>query len=121
MRKNGYTIVELVVVLAVFSVGYFIAVIAISGKVGFNFEEELYNEKLRAFETQASIYAKSDESLFTEEDTVYVTVGELAEKNVIISNKDGKVVDPRNNDNDLNNVKIKLIKKKDSITAKILN
>lgn len=107
MRKNGYTVVELVIVLAVFSVGYFITVIAISGKVSFNFEEKLYNEKISAIETQASIYAKTDENLFAEDDTAYVTVGDLAEKNAIISNKDGEVTDPRNNDNNLNDVEIK--------------
>ena len=121
MRKNGYTIVELVVVLAVFSVGYFAIVIAISGKVGFNFEEELYNEKISSIEAQASIYAMGDESLFIEDDTAYVTVGDLIEKNAVISNKDGEVVDPRNNDNNLNNIKIKLTKKGDSVTAKALN
>ena len=121
MKKNGYTIIELVVVLAVFSVGYFAAAIFVSDKISFNFEEELYNEKISSIEKQASIYAMSDESLFTEDDTAYVTVGDLSEKNAIISNKDGKVIDPRNNDNNLNNVKIKLVKKGESVIAKALN
>ena len=46
MKKNGYTVIELVVVLAVFSVGYFAATWIISGKVNVNFEEELYEEKI---------------------------------------------------------------------------
>lgn len=52
MKKNGYTVIELVVVLAVFSVGYFAATWIISGKVNVNFEEELYEEKISAIENK---------------------------------------------------------------------
>lgn len=121
MKKNGYTVVELMIVLIVFSVGYFASVIAICGKISFNFEQELYNEKISSIEKQASIYANAEENLFSEDNTVYVTIGDLVEKNVIISNKNGEVVDPRNNDTNLNDVKIKLEKKEDFVVAKALN
>lgn len=121
MKKNGYTVVELVVVLAVFSIGYFAATWIISGKVNVNFEEQLYEEKISAIEKQASIYAMKDEKLFEKEKVAYLTVGDLAEKNAIISSANGKVIDPRNNENDLNNVKIKLTKESDKITALVLD
>lgn len=121
MKKNGYTVIELVVVLAVFSVGYFAAAWIISGKVNVNFEEELYEEKISAIEKQASIYAMTDESLFEKDKVAYLTVGDLVEKNAIISNENGKVNDPRNEEKDLNDIKIKLTKDNDKVTAVVLN
>ena len=109
MKKNGYTVIELVVVLAVFSVGYFAATWIISGKVNVNFEK------------QASIYAMTDESLFEKDKVAYLTVGDLVEKNAIISNENGKVNDPRNEEKDLNDIKIKLTKDNDKVTAVVLN
>ncbi len=120
MRKNGYTIIELVIVLAVFTVGYFSLSWIVSGKLNVNFEEELYEKKISAIEKQASIYAKSDDSLFAKDETAYLTIGDLASKNVIIANNDGNVVDPRNNTNNLNDIKIKLTKTDDQVTAKAL-
>ena len=121
MNKKGYSAVELIIVLAVFSVGYFVATWVISGKIGVNFADLLYEEKISAIEKQASIYAMNDLSLFEENKTTYVTVGDLVDKNVVISNSDGKVVDPRSEDNVLNDVKIKLTKKDDKVEAKVLN
>lgn len=121
MKRNGYTVIELVVVLAVFSVGYFAAAWIISGKVNVNFEELLYEEKISAIEKQASIYAMSEESLFEKEKVAYLTVGDLAEKNAIISNENGKVDDPRNDEKNLNDIKIKLTKDDDKVTAVVLN
>lgn len=121
MKKNGYTVIELVVVLVVFSVGYFAATWIISGKVNVNFEEELYEEKISAIEKQASIYAMTDESLFEKDKVAYLTVGDLVEKNAIISNENGKVNDPRNEEKDLNDIKIKLTKDNDKVTAVVLN
>ena len=120
MKKNGYTIVELVIVLALFTVGYFAIAVSVSQEFRINFKEELYEEKLNAIEKQASIYAMGDEGLFEESQTAYLTVGDLALKGVIISSKDNEVVDPRNDENSLNDVKIKLTKKDDLVIAKAL-
>ena len=121
MKKNGYTVVELVVVLAIFSIGYFAATWVISGSFGVNFKEDLYKEKIAAIEKQASIYAMKDESLFKDDKVAYITIGDLVEKSVVISNGNGEVVDPRNNEKNLNDVKIKLTKEEDTVTATILN
>lgn len=121
MKKNGYTVIELVVVLAVFSIGYFVAVWVVSGKVAVNFEEELYKEKLDAIEKQASLYAISDESLFDKEMVAYVTVGDLVEKSAIIVNANGVVIDPRDEESSLNDIKIKLTKENDKVNVTILN
>ncbi len=121
MKRNGYTAIELVVVLAVFSVGYFVATWVISGKLGFNFENELYKEKITAIEKQASIYAMTDESLFEKDKIAYLTVGDLAEKSVVITNENREIDDPRDAESNLNDVKIKLTKDDDRVVAKILN
>lgn len=120
MKKNGYTTVELLVVLAIFSIGYFTATWVISGYFGGNFNQELYKEKISAIEKQASIYAQANEDLFAEEKTAYVTINDLVKQNAVIANEKGEVTDPRNSDNNLNDIKIKLTKDDEKVVAKAL-
>ena len=95
MKNKGYTVVELVIVLAVFSLFYFIGVGVIAKDINVNYEDTMYEQKIAAIEEQASIYAKSKDELFKDSDTIYLTVKELADAAAIISNKDGEVLDPR--------------------------
>ncbi len=120
MKRNGYTAVELVIVLALFSIGYFSATWIISGKLDVNYEQMLYEQKISAIEKQATIYASSNTNLFENDKTAYLTIDALAQESAIITDADGNVIDPRNNKNNLNNIKIKLTKKDDKISAKAL-
>ncbi len=120
MNKKGYTTVELLVVLTIFSIGYFTATWVISDNFGGNFNEELYEEKISAIEQQASIYAEANDDLFLENKTAYVTINDLVEHNAVISNDKGEVTDPRDSDNNLNDIKIKLTKEDDKVVAKAL-
>ena len=115
MKKNGYTVVELAIVLGVFSACYFVATWIISGKLNVNYEEEMYKERIASIELGAFYYAKSSENLFKEENTVYVTVEDLAKNNVVRSN------DPRDEESSMNNIKVKITNENDEITAKVLS
>ena len=42
MKKNGYTVVELAIVLGIFSICYFTATWVISSKLNVNYEEGMY-------------------------------------------------------------------------------
>lgn len=120
MKKNGYSVVELVVVLGIFSIFYFSMVGIVSSKIDVKFEEEMFNNKISTIEKQAEIYAKNSEKLFESSNSVYMTVKDLAQLNVIITNKEGVVVDPRNDNNDLNNLKVKITNENNEISAKVL-
>ncbi|MEG1288554.1 MAG: hypothetical protein RSD29_04320 [Bacilli bacterium] len=119
MKKNGYAVIELVIVLAVFSVGYFFVANKVSYLFNVNYNKDLYEQKISSIEKQATLYGLSNKDLFKTEKDVYVTVDELAVKGFVISN-DGVVKDPRSENNKLNDVKVKISKEEDNIVAKVL-
>ena len=121
MKNKGYTVVELVIVLAVFSLYYFIGVGEIAKDINVNYEDTMYEQKIAAIEEQASIYAKSKDELFKDSDTIYLTVKELADAAAIISNKDGEVLDPRDGKSNLNEIKVKITNIDSKVTAKVLS
>ena len=94
MKKNGYTVVELAIVLGIFSICYFTATWVISSKLNVNYEEGMYSQKIACIENNAVLYAKANDKLFEKDKTIYVTVDDLAKANAVISS-DGEVIDPR--------------------------
>ena len=121
MKNNrGAVSVGLIALLAVFTVGYFVLANMFSYNFDVNFEEDLYDLKIAAIEKNAVIYAEGHEELFAESSDVYMTVEELALANVIISNSEGVVEDPRNSEDTLNDLRVKITNKDDVITAEVL-
>lgn len=120
MNKKGYTVVELLVLIGVFTIGYFIAANMLSYNFDVDYEDDLYDLKIASIEEQAIVYASVHQELFAESDDVYMTVLDLALENVIVSNKEGVVVDPRDSDATLNDLRVKITNKDDEITAEVL-
>lgn len=121
MKNNkGGASIGLIVILAIFTVAYFVVANMFSYNFDVNFEQELYDLKIAAIEKNATIYAEGHEELFEESSDVYMTVEELALANVIISNSQGVVIDPRNNEDTLNDLRVKITNKDDVITAEVL-
>ena len=82
--------------------------------------EDLYNLKISSIEEQAAIYAEAHTDMFAESNDVYMTVEELALNNAIISTSEGVVADPRDNDETLNELRVKITNNEDEITAEVL-
>ena len=119
-NKKGYTGVELVIVIAVFTVGYFLIANTLSYNFDVDYEEDLYNLKIASIEEQAAIYAEGHTDMFVESNDVYMTVEELAVNNAIISTSDGVVADPRDSENTLNDLRVKITNEDEKITAEVL-
>lgn len=119
-NKKGYTGVELVIVIAVFTVGYFLIANTLSYNFDVDYEEDLYNLKIASIEEQAAIYAEGHTDMFVESNDVYMTVEELAMNNAIISTSDGVVADPRDSENTLNDLRVKITNEDKKITAEVL-
>lgn len=119
-NKKGYTGVELVIVIAVFTVGYFLIANTLSYNFDVDYEEDLYNLKIASIEEQAAIYAEGHTDMFVESNDVYMTVEELAMNNAIISTSDGVVADPRDSENTLNDLRVKITNEDEKITAEVL-
>lgn len=120
MNNKGYTTVELLIVIGIFSVFYFASAIIVSKNFKGNYINELYDQKIAAIETQAAIYGENKEDFFKEDDSVYMTISELALENVIVSNEEGVVTDPRNSEKSLGDLRVKISKEDDKVTAKVL-
>ena len=119
-NKKGYTGVELLIVIAVFTVGYFVAVNAISYNFDVDYQNDLYNLKIASIEEQAEVYAETNNEIFAEGNDVYMTVEELALNNAIISTSEGVVADPRNSEETLNDLRVKITNADEEITAEVL-
>ena len=119
-NKKGFTTVELLITIAIFTVIYFIGVYNVSHAFSYSPQEEEYKAKIHLIEKQAVEYAKQDKTFFDKKNTVYLYVEDLVQANYLSSDKEGDVIDPRNSTKSLNNLKIKLIKEKKSIKASIV-
>lgn len=119
-NKKGYTAIELVVVIAIFTVAYFLVVNAISYVFDVDYEQDLYDMKIAAIEKQAIIYATGHTEIFADSDDVYMTVEELALNNAVVCATEGVVVDPRDSSETLNDLRVKITNKDDEITAVVL-
>lgn len=119
-NKKGYTAVELVIVIALFTVGYFVAANMLSYNFDVNYKEDMYNLKIASIEEQAAIYAETQPDMFTESNDVYMTVEELALNNAVVSTSDGVVTDPRDNEESLNDLRVKITNDDSKITAEVL-
>lgn len=119
-NKKGYTGVELVIVIAVFTVGYFLVANTLSYNFDVDYEEDLYNLKIASIEEQAAIYAEGHTDMFVESNDVYMTVEELAMNNAIISTSEGVVADPRASENTLNDLRVKITNEDEKIIAEVL-
>lgn len=121
MKKNGYTIVELLIVLAVFGLAYFMIANKVSYAFKVDYNSEIYNQTITSIEKNAKIYAENNLDLFKEGKDVYLTVADLAQKNLVFHDNNGVVSDPRENGKTLNDLKVKLTLESDnSVTVKVL-
>lgn len=119
MKKIGGMGISLIVILVVFTIGYFVVANKISYDFTTDYEKDLYDLKLNTIAKNAKIYGENNADLFAEAEDAYITVADLAKQEFIINNE-GIVVDPRDEEKNLNDLKIKLTKKDDEVTAKVL-
>lgn len=120
MKKNGYTVMELLVVLIVLGV-VTLGVLTTTSNAFKDNSKDLYKEKTTLIEHQAVMYGKTLESL-KEEGSLMITVSDLIEKEYLVADdSNGNVVDPRNSKATLNGLKIKLSYNDGNIVAEVVN
>ena len=120
MKKNGYTITELLVVFSVLG----IIVIATLVTTSYAFKdnsEDYYETKIHGIEKVAVIYGQKSEALKNEKNLV-ITVNDLVKEGYVHADgEDGKVTDPRNSKGSLNSLKIKLtMNDKEEVEAQVI-
>lgn len=121
MNKKGYAGIEMIIVLALFTVGYFVVANIISYNFDVNYEEDLYDLTISSIEKQAALYGENNTEIFAENNDVYMTIEQLAAANAIISTSEGVVADPRDDSKTLNDIRVKITNNDDDeITAEVL-
>lgn len=119
MKKSS--IIEFSIIMVLFGIVFFSFANKASYAFSVNYEEELYNQLIESIKNNTKIYAKNTKDFFKDGKDVYLTIKELADLNLVLADEDGNVVDPRDENKILNDVKVKISQKNDKIEVKILN
>ena len=91
MKKNGFTLTELLAVVVILSIIISISAVAINNTQQSILEQQKKNV-IENILIKAEDYAHSNG--FENKDPIYVTVQELIDKGKILPGDDGKIVDP---------------------------
>lgn len=106
MKKNGYTIPELLIVIGVLGLVVIIT-LATTSYAFKDHSKEYYETKMNGIERMAVLYGENSETL-KEEKNMVITVNDLVKEGYLHGDSDGKIADPRNSKSSLNGVKIKI-------------
>lgn len=120
-KSKNIILYEIIGVIAIFSIIYFIAVNKASYAFSYNETQELYTTRIHLIKKSAEEYANNTLDLFKEKDTIYITVDDLIKAGYLLADEDGKIMDPTSDVKSLNNLKIKLTYKDEKVNAKILS
>jgi type II secretory pathway pseudopilin PulG len=115
-KKNGYTTIELLIVLAIFTLGY--AFFAIKASYAFNYDESEsnYEYKIHLIQHQARLYAQDHTELFKDSDNIDIYTSDLIKNGYIIANENNDIVDPRDSSKTLDDYKVTINKNGDTYT-----
>lgn len=120
MKKNGYTALEMLVVIVVLGV----FTIGILSTTSYAYQDKsgiYYQEIEHVIEKQALIYARTLNNL-KEEGNLVITLNDLVSAGYYVADdNEGNVIDPRNSKATLNGLKIKLTYEAEGkITASVI-
>ena len=119
-RKNGYTIIDLLIVIVIMGVVTFATISKFSYALTDN-KDELYKLEEKLIETQAAVYGATIIDELKEKSTT-VTINHLInEKYLSADDESGNIYDPRDERETLNDKKVKLSydEKKDKVIAEL--
>lgn len=117
-KRNGYTMVDLLIVIVVFGVITFITISKVSYALSDD-QKQVYDLEVKYIETGAKAYGQTKIEEIKQKSTT-VTVNHLLNENFIQADDDsGNIYDPRDKSETLNDKKVKLTydKKKNEVKA----
>lgn len=119
MKKNGYTGVELLVVIIVLGV-VTIGVLASTSHSFKDYSDEYYEEKVHLIEKQAELYGETLNNLKAEGNLVITLDDMIKAEYFATDDSNGNVVDPRNHKATLNGLKVKLTYVEGKVKATVI-
>ena len=119
-NKNIFLYITLLI-LAIFTIAYFIIANNISHSFSYDTSEIKYANEIKYLEASAKLYAKKNNSIFKEKEVTYIKVSDLVKSGIIqADDEEGNVKDPSSDVKVLNDTKIRLTNKNGKIQAKVL-
>ena len=119
MKKNGYSGIEMLIVIVV--LGVITLVVLTSTSNSFKDDSKAaYDEKIYLIEHQAALYGETLASLKDEEYMIITLDDVLNAGYYVADNDNGKVIDPRNTKATLNGINIKLTYNNGDIKAAVI-
>ena len=121
MEKNGFTIVDILIIIAVLGVSALIIIPRVSNAlIESDNKEEAYKEILGNYLAIAEIYGNDKKDAVKESDGMIVSVDDLIKAGYLHTSLD-EIVDIRDNTTRMNNIKFSLIynEESDSVYAQV--
>ena len=119
MKKNGYSAVEMLVVIVVLGI-VTISVLTMTSNAFKDNSQNIYEETEYLIVHQAELYGKNSDTL-KKEGNLVITVDDLVKAGYYMADDgNGNVIDPRNSKGNLNGLKIKLIYENEEVKASII-
>jgi len=110
----------LIIILTVFTIGYFIVANKISYAFSNNYDlNALYESTINTIEKSAVSYGENNLDLFKDEKTIYIKVQDLIDNNFLATNEDGIIQNPLKEKESLNSNVIKIKYENKKITVDI--
>lgn len=116
--KNGYTIKQMLIVIIVLGV-FTLVLFTTTSNAYKDSTGDYYADKVLVIEKQAALYAETLPEV-KENGNLVITVNDLVEANYYVADKNGDVIDPRNDKATLNSLKIKLSYENGKYRAKVI-
>ena len=121
LKSKNIILYEILIVIFIFTILYFAIANHISYSFVYDEKSVLYESKINMITSCAKVYAQKNLNLFEEKDTIYITVSDLVENDLIEPDDEaGNVKDPTSDVKTLNDTKIRLTYKNEEVSAKIL-
>ena len=108
MKKNGYTIYDILIIIAILGVSALIVIPSVSNALNSaDNKDEVYSEIMENYLTIAEIYGNDKKEDIKEGNHTIISINDLIENGYLKSYSED-IIDIRDNITKMNNIKIKL-------------
>lgn len=117
MKKNGFTVLDVVIIIAVLSVSALIVLPRVSNALEqYDNKDEVYNEILASYLKCAEIYGNDKKEDIKNGNNTIVSIDDLI-KEGYVHNYQEEIIDIRDNTTKMNSIKFKLIYNEENDTV----
>ena len=113
-------LIALVAILLIFTIGYF----TIANKISYAFvidydRDKEYENTIDIIKKSAIVYGEKNPDLFKENNTIYIKVQDLIDKNFLIGDENGDIINPLEENETLNSNVVKIKFEDDKVSAEV--